>query len=885
MRLCLLVLTTLYLHISICTAQTGSSTRENNWTPPIIIKGKVIDSETGQGLEFATVSIYSKSDGVISGGGLTEIGGLFSFKSDKLDIYAVIEFISYKSHTIDHIEISAGSQIIDLGEILLSPDAVQLEDVEIVAERSETTFSLDKKVFTVDKDLANRGGNAEDVLNNVPSLDVDIEGNISLRGSQGVRVLIDGRPSSLVGVNDGSGLRSLPSNLIDKIEVITNPSARYDAEGMAGIINIVLKKNTGGGFNGAIDVSGGLPTNAGLSANLNYRKNNLNWFVNYGINYRTGPGGGNTIQDRLTNNESGNNLERQLTIQNRDMSRGGLSNSIRFGADYYFSDKDQLTGSFNYKYSDNNNVADLLFQDYSDALGNFNFEPLWQNIDDSQFFDFDDFENDIPNELLQLTTFRRDDEKEIESALQYDLNYSKELSSREHKLNASISFRDRLETERNIFTETQTSFNAQEVTLNQRGDVREDYTTLELQLDYVHPLGKDHKYEVGLKSSLRDIRTNYLVEQADANGFYSALPGLDNAFNYDEDVFATYGIYGNRLNDISFQFGLRSEYSLINTILVSSQDVPENKRDFFNLFPSGHVSYHLNDTDALQISYSRRIRRPRFWDLNPFFTFQDSRNFFSGNPNLNPQFTDSYEIGSIKYWEDVSLSSSLFYRRTASSIQRLITIDNTSFSTFRIPVNVGTTDDYGLDITASYTALKWLRLNFNTNIFRNQLSVNQEDVAQEVFRYYRDVQDNPDDFQAFEDRYNFNLQETDNITWNARMTSRFTFFDSDLQLRLNYRGPRQSAQGESRPITSVDLGWSKDLLEKKNLSVTLSIRDLFNSRRRAGSVFLDDFFQQSEFQWRSRTGTVTLSYRINQKKKQRGKRGSSGAFDGGGESF
>ena len=202
--------------------------------------------------------------------------------------------------------------------------------------------------FTVGKDLANRGGNAEDVLNNVPSLDVDIEGNISLRGSQGVRVLIDGRPSSLVGVNDGSGLRSLPSNLIDKIEVITNPSARYDAEGMAGIINIVLKKNTGGGFNGSIDVSGGIPTNAGLSANLNYRKNNLNWFVNYGINYRTGPGGGNTIQDRLTDDGSGNNLERQVTIQNRDMSRGGLSNSIRFGADYYLSDKDQITGSVSY---------------------------------------------------------------------------------------------------------------------------------------------------------------------------------------------------------------------------------------------------------------------------------------------------------------------------------------------------------------------------------------------------------------------------------------------------------------------------------------------------------------------------------------------------------
>jgi len=252
---------------------------------------------------------------------------------------------------------------------------------------------------------------------------------------------------------------------------------------------------------------------------------------------------------------------------------------------------------------------------------------------------------------------------------------------------------------------------------------------------------------------------------------------------------------------------------------------------------------------------------------------------------MDPEYTDSYEIGQIKYWEGVTLSSSLFYRRTEDSRQRFLSVDRVTQNTVRIPLNIGTTDDYGLDLSIGYSGLSWLKVDFNTNIFRNQLSFDEENVEDEVLRYYTDLRDFEGDENDLAERFAYNFQETDNITWNARMTSRFTFFDSDLQLRLNYRGPRQSAQGESRPITSVDLGWSKDLLEKKNLSVTLSIRDLFNSRRRAGSVFLDDFFQQSEFQWRSRTGTVTLSYRINQKKKQRGKRGSSGAFDGGGESF
>jgi len=417
MRLTSLVLSFILLSTILTFAQQGRPTakRPGQGGPPqTTIKGKIINANTGQGLEYATISILRKKDGGIAGGGLSEAGGNFEFKVRGRQLSAVIEFISYETVTIDPIPMTKGEPIIDLGDIILAPSAVELEDVEIVAERSETTFSLDKKVFTVGKDLANRGGTAEDVLNNVPSLDVDIEGTVTLRGSQGVRILIDGKPSSMVGVNDGGGLRNLPSNLIEKIEGITNPSARYDAEGMAGIINIVLKKNKGTGFNGSVDVSSGYPTNAGLSANLNYRKGALNWFANYGINYRIGPGGGYSIQDQIAKSRSTTDLYRQITTLDRNINRSGISNSIRFGADYHLNDKTQLTGAFQYKIGDDTNKSDLLYKDYSEQYGSLGLDPLWQDSLNTNFFDFDDFDSSLPTSTLTGKTFRTDDELEDE---------------------------------------------------------------------------------------------------------------------------------------------------------------------------------------------------------------------------------------------------------------------------------------------------------------------------------------------------------------------------------------------------------------------------------------------------------------------------------------
>ncbi len=846
----------------------------------IIVVGLIVDKETQSPMEFATISVLSPIDSNIVTGGLSDLDGRFELSMPIGEYVIKTEFISYQANILSDVVVDGYSKQVDIGRIELSPESNLLNDIKIVSERSETSFALDKRIFTVGKDLANRGGSAEDILDNVPSITVDIEGQVSLRGSQGVKILIDGRPSGMAGMDNTNGLRNIPANMIERVEVITNPSSRYEAEGMAGIINIILKKNESSGFNGSFDLTTGYPETFGGSANVNYRKGKLNWFLNYGVNYRVNPGGGFRIQDQTLIDSLNNDL-RQLSIQDRRQDRRSLSNSIRFGADYFLTDKEQITAAFLYRRSDENNLTTLTYEDYLGPLSSFSTAPLWDSsLDDLKDFGISDFDS-ADNPLYNIDE-RTDKEKEDEKNLEYSLNYRKEFGSREHNLNAIVQFTEKSEVESSAFT-TQNLFNTDPTNIapNQKSNNDEGETNWLLQLDYVHPLGKDHKYELGLRSSIRQITNDFLVEEQSGQDFFP-IQGLNNNFIYDEDVHAAYAIYGNTFSKFSYQVGLRTELSRINTQLLEASEGGLNKRSYNDLFPSGFLSYNFNESSAIQASYSRRIERPRFWDLNPFFTFSDNRNFFSGNPNLNPEYTDSYEIGHLKIWDNVTINSSLFYRITDASRQRIVVINNINSTTLTLPINVGQVIDMGLDMSSSYSGIKWLRLDANINVFRNQVQLDPEIVRGAVYENYRIIRNYSAGRDAFDQEFNVSVNETDNITWNGRLTSRFTFWESDLQLRMNYRGPRESTQGARKAVGSLDIGWSKDLL-KKSMTLTLSIRDLFNTRKRNGVSLLDEFADRYEFQWRSRVTTVTASYRINQKKKRPG-RGGSGGYDGGGES-
>ena len=812
----------LALCATVLTAQRPSGGgRPGGERPQMTLKGIVQDVDSALPLEFATLSLFNSSDSTLVSGALTESGGVFELKVPMGRYYGMVEFIGYENKlvdiTVDREAMLANRGVVDLGTINLANGAIQLDGVEITAERSETIVALDKRIFNVGQDLANRGGTAEDILDNVPSVTVDLDGAVSLRGSAGVRILINGRPSGLAGADNANGLRSIPSNLIERVEVITNPGARYEAEGAAGIINIVLKKDEQSGFNGSFDVNTGYPAQAGVSANVNYRKGNINWFANVGVQYRETEGGGFSFLESQGESE----VLFQEIIQDRN--RTGLSNSFRAGVDYYLSDKENITGAFLYRRSDEDNFATL---------------------------DYFDFVDDFPGNLI-TETLRTDDEREDESNLEYNVTYHKEYSSRDHKLEATVQYRDDIEAESSDFLETATSFISENIPdIVQRSENEEGEKTWLFQLDFVKPVNEEGQFEVGARSTLRRINNDYTVEQLD-NGAFSTLAGLSNNFNYDEDIHAVYTIFGNKIGNFSYQGGLRYEFSSVLTELITTNEI--NDRNYSNLFPSAFLNYELSEGNSLQVSYSRRIRRPRFRDLNPFFTFSDSRNTFSGNPNLDPELTDSYEINHIKIWENFTLTSGLFYRNTRDAIQRILEF-NSDGTTNRLPQNLATRNDYGAELTFAYSGLNWVRLDGNFNAFRTQVDGGNIDES----------------------------LTADDFTWFARSTARFTFWNkSNLQLRFNYRAPVSTTQGFRQGIASLDLGFNKDLT--KDLSLTFSVRDVFNSRKRRSETFGEGFFRESEFQWRARTFNLSFNYRINQKKKRQRNGGGGGDFDGGGE--
>ncbi len=800
-------------------AQRGGNGGSRGERPQLVLKGQVVDKESGAGLEFATISVFSKKDSTVMGGGLSMTDGVFEVQTKPGRLFAEIEFIGYNKTVIDPLPIDRdairnGDRIVELGKIEMSVSASQLDEVTIRAEKSQNTFSLDKRVFNVGKDLANRGGTAEDILDNVPSVTVDIDGTVNLRGSTGVRILINGQPSSFA--NEADGLKAFPADMIERVEVITNPSARYEAEGIAGIINIVLVKQRESGFNGAFNSSVSFPLGASLGANVNYRKNKINWFANYTINYRSSPGFGQLYQEVYLEDET------LQTEQYRDMQRFGLSNTLRGGMEYFFTDKSSISGSIQYRVSDDGRLTGLTYLDYVQPAD----EPF-------------------------STTNRLDTESEDEAGLQYNVDYKHEFSSRDHTLNVRLQYEDEGEVESSDLVQNQVINGTEIPTLFQRSNNNEGQQNYTISADYVQPIGgkKDHKYELGYRTSVRNIRNAFKVEDL-IDDEWVPLVGFTNDFNYDEDIHALYGQYGNKFGKFSFQVGLRAEYAIINTELLNTGE--QNKRDTLNFFPSTFLNYNFNEANALQISYSRRVRRPRFRDLNPFFSFSDPRNFYSGNPNLNPEYTDSYELNYLRYWENATLSGGVFYRRTTDLIFRIR--ERISAEQFLIaPQNLGIGNDFGFEMNGNIKVKKWMRLNGNANFFRSISDSGTDDPS----------------------------LDADTYVFTSRLTSQLNFWNSDVQIRANYRGPRITPQGRSLSITSVDLGWSKDLLPKKNLTVTLSVRDLFNSRKRRYETFGDDFYSTGEFQWRQRTWTLAASYRVNRKKERsRGERGG-GEFEGG----
>ena len=380
---------------------------------------------------------------------------------------------------------------------------------------------------------------------------------------------------------------------------------------------------------------------------------------------------------------------------------------------------------------------------------------------------------------------------------------------------------------------------------------QEDEQNIIIRTDYVHPFGEKKSFEMGARAGIRNIINNYSVEEKAPGGEFVSLPAFTDNFRYVENIYAAYGIYNDVIGeDITFQLGLRAEYTDIATI--AGEDDP-NDKEYINFFPSAFFTYQINPLNDIQLNYSRRISRPWFRLLLPFSNYSDPRNFRTGNPDLDPEYTDSYEAGFVRYWENASLYSGIYYRHRTGVIERIRRLDsvvNGVSYTSRFPINLAVQDAYGFEFNLNYDVTRWYTLNANLNIFYAVTSGSYEGID-----------------------YGNN-----NFTSTGRLTNRLSFWESDFQLSYNFRAPSTTAQGRDLAINSMDIAWSRDIL-KGNGTLTLSVRDLFNSRRRRSYSSGEDWQAYGEFQWRQRQWLISFSYRINQKKK-RGGRNSDGLDEG-----
>ena len=784
----------------------------------ISITGKVIDNETKQPLEYATIVIKSL-DGNIVTGGITDNSGSFEIQVSKVTYNISIEFISFKTITYKNNEITGNT---DLGVISLNIDAESLDEVEIIAEKSTVEIRLDKKIYNVGKDMTVKGGTASDVLDNVPSVSVDVEGNVSLRGNENVRILVNGKPSGLVGLSGTDALRQLPADAIEKVEVITSPSARYDAEGTAGILNIILRKGKAQGFNGSFTASAGNPDNFGGSINLNFRTNKANFFTSTGYNYRNAPGNSSnnvTFFDEFGAISSYRNEKSEYDRENNNFN-------TRFGIEYFLSDNSSLTGTVLYRKSKGDDVS----TNVSNELG---------------------LEN-ILNRTYERVEFEKDEDKTLE----YALNYTKDFNKDGHKLTLDFQYGESIE-DSNAYISDFDTFPSYIENAPEKNTTDEESKDILIKGDYVLPLGENSQFEFGFKADLNQLNTDYLVEDfnENTNQFYNNT-NFSNTLDFEQNIYSIYSQYGRKINKFSYLLGLRAETTDRKIDLIQTNENYDKK--FTELFPTVNLGLEFNDSESLTLGYSKRLRRPRHWFLNPFESRTSETYIRKGNVNLDPTYTNSFDLGYLKRWEKFTLNSSIYYQHAINNIEMVQTEDTRLINDvptlviIRNPVNLSSQDRYGFEFTANYNPYKWWRLSNSFNFFKS----------------------------VTEGEYDNVNYDSDDVSWFTRLESRVTLPGKiDWQTRAMYMGPSEGAQSKSEGMVSINLAFSKDIMNE-NGTLSLNVSDLLNSRKRKSTSYSPTTESVGEFQWRQRQIMLNFTYRFNQKKKRERQQGE---FEGGGE--
>lgn len=750
----------------------------------IEITGVVVESSTEKPIEFATVMIGDSQTQEPITGATSGLDGRFNVKTDAQDFYIEVSFIGFVTRTIKEFSVVDGK--VDLGTILLSDNNQMLDEVIVRAEKSQTEFKLDKRVFNVGKDLSSTGASALEVLNNVPSVNVNIEGEISLRGSSGVQILINGKPS-VIANEQGNALGTITADMIEKIEVITNPSAKYDAEGTSGIINIVIKKEERKGINGSFTLNTGVPHNHSFGLSLNRRTEKFNLFSQLGVGYRELPNDSENINRDLTNDTT--------VISNGREYRNETFYNFILGTDYHINEYNVLTLSGNFAY------------EVEEQPSRTNFSRL-----------------DESDEVISQW-FREETTKATNPKWQYELQYKREFKdTKEHMLLFSALGNFFGKDQSSDFENTTTFGNNENSTQQTRTNFQEGRYTF--KLDYTKPFSEKVTLETGAQYVVNDVSNDFAVSDL-INGEWTNDANLTNIFEYDQKVLGVYGTGAYEDKKWGLKLGLRLENTDLNTLLTNTNEA--NNQNFTNFFPSAHTSYKLTENFSLQAGYSRRIFRPRLWDLNPFFNIRNNFSVRTGNPDLQPEFTDSYELASIYIIGKTSLNFGVYHRYTTDVVERISTFEN-NVNTFK-PINIGTNQATGIEFNAKYSPNNWLTINgdFNYNYFNRKGTLEATSI----------------DFDADQ--------------WSSKITTKLQLpAEIDFEVTGQYQSKYQTIQSEVSDNLFADFGLRKKIMKGKGV-LNFSVRDVFASRIRESVTNQPEFYLYSRRQ-RGRFITFGFSF-------------------------
>ena len=784
----------------------------------IVLSGIITDAESSEPLPYATVSVYNRN-GDLADGGIADENGVFKLNLHPNDYSLNFEYIGFESVTID---IKPYPNNINIGTVKLISSFDYLEGVDVVGQSAEVEIRLDKRVYNVSKNNLIRGGTVSDVLENVPSVSVDIDGNIELRGNNNVRILVDGKPSGLIGLGGIDALTRLPAESIEKVEVITSPSARYQAEGTTGIINIILAKRFLKGLNGVFNLSAGRNDTYSGSANLNYRKGKFNFFTNSGYSDRTNKG--RAVQDNVYTDPL-ESVERY--VEERQFNRRRQGFNVNIGLDYQMTEKTSLTMSYLTNERDG---------------------------DDSTINEQSQYQIDGV-----LVTNRYEKEIDREDSNQFSVDFEHQFNKQGHKLTATF------QTEKN--DETETSDINSFFENGQPSDDSEINRTVEnqernlAQLDYVFPIDKNTQFEAGYRVTDNKRKIDFEVQIIDENDNATVDENLSNVLDFEQKVHALYSQYGKKFNTFSFLAGLRFENTRIFVEQLDSSS-PLNNKSYNDYFPTLNLGWEISPTASITLGYNRRISRPNAWTLNPFQSRSSKTSYFQGNPKLDPSYSNGIDIGYLKQFKKVTLNSSVYYRKSTDAVSRVaIVTDETVFVNGietpvirRLPINLGTEEQFGVEFNTSLRLIKGMRTNASVNFFRRIEKGNYQGIS----------------------------YDSNNTSWSGNLSNSYRLpFAVQSQFSVRYRGPNESSFGKSKGFLYTDLALSKDILND-NATINFRFSDLFNTGKYdyqtiTAVAVTDGIYQRSE-----PTYTLTFTYRFRQEKnRQSGRRGSYGQGDFG----